>query len=157
MRFDIDSRKETTLTPVGPDKPGGAVSLAVSPDGAQVAYVGPNLVVAPAAGGPAREVVRFRGPSQNQEFNDGLGVAWSPDQRYLFFVSPVGANLEKSAIWRVPLTGGEAVNVGISMQGRFRALRVRPDGRQIAFDSVVDALSEIWALENFLPKVHVTK
>jgi len=64
----------------------------------------------------------------------------------VFFVKP---NIP--AIWRVPAAGGEAENIGISMN-RIRALRMHPDGRRITFDSVIDAPSELWVLENFLPK-----
>jgi Tol biopolymer transport system component len=144
VRFDIDSRHETRLTPPGDS---AYLSLAVSPDGAQVAYVGAELlVVAPSAGGKPREVARFSGESSPRERADGLGLAWSPDQRCLFYVRP-----EIRAIWRVPLAGGEPENIGVSMN-RLRTLRVHPDGRRITFDSVIDAPSELWVLENFLPK-----
>jgi Tol biopolymer transport system component len=158
VRFDIDSRRATKLTPVG-----RRVALAVSPDGTQIAYLGSGsdhpedsilagLLVAPATGGEPRVVANFSGNSTQREMNEGLGLAWSPDQRYLFFVRPEGDTGDGSkAVWRVPLAGGEAENIGISMN-RIRALRVHPDGRRIAFDSVVDARSEVWALENFLPK-----
>jgi Tol biopolymer transport system component len=158
VRFDLDSRRATKLTPVGP-----RVALAVSPDGTQIAYLGTGadlpeqstfaaLVVAPATGGEARAVADFSGNSTARQRDDGLGLAWSPDQRYLFYVRPEGDTGDGSkAVWRVPLAGGEAENIGISMN-RIRALRVHPDGRQIAFDSVVDPRSEVWVLENFLPK-----
>jgi Tol biopolymer transport system component len=109
--------------------------------------------VAPATGGQPRVVARgFTGNSDPWERADGLGLAWSPDQQYLCFVKPEGdTKTDNEVIWRVPVAGGEPQNIGISASGRIRALRVRPDGRQIAFDSVVDAGSEIWALENFLP------
>jgi Tol biopolymer transport system component len=155
VRFDLDSRRETKLTPVS-----DGVSLAVSPDGTLVAYLlatqaagrAGSVVVAPAAGGESREVLRFSNESRTdaslvpRHVEEGLGLAWSPDQRYLFFVRP-----RISAIWRVPVADGEAQNIGVSMNG-IGALRIHPDGRRIAFDSVVDAPSEVWVLENFLPK-----
>jgi Tol biopolymer transport system component len=158
VRFEIDSRRATRLTPVG-----ARVALAVSPDGTQIAYLGTGrdwpgdsslaaLVVAPATGGEPRPVADFSGNSTMRERDEGLGLAWSPDQRYLFFVRPEGATGDGSkAVWRVPLAGGEAENIGISMN-RIRTLRMHPDGRRIAFDSVVDPRSEVWVLENFLPK-----
>jgi Tol biopolymer transport system component len=143
VRFDLDSRRETRLPPVG----GRSLSLAVSPDGSQIAYLsGASLVTAPAVGGEPRQLVRFPGGSKLVERQEGLGLAWSPDQRHVFFVKP---NIP--AIWRVPAAGGEAENIGISMN-RIRALRMHPDGRRITFDSVIDAPSELWVLENFLPK-----
>ena len=102
--------------------------------------------MAPSTGGEPRELVRFSGESSPRERLDGLGLAWSPDQRHLFFIRP-----ETRAIERVPLAGGPAENIGISI-GRIRTLRIHPDGRRITFDSVIDATSELWALENFLPK-----
>jgi hypothetical protein len=33
-----------------------------------------------------------------------------------------------------------------------RDVGARADGRRIAFDSVIDPRSEVWVLENFLPK-----
>jgi Tol biopolymer transport system component len=156
VRFDIDSRHTTKLTPVG-----SRVALAVSPDGRQIAYLGMGkgdvvlaaLVVAPSTGGQPRAVADFSDKNSTpRDRDDGLGLAWSPDQRHLFFVRPEGDTGDGSkAVWRVPLTGGEAENIGISMN-RIRALRMHPDGRRIAFDSVVDPLSEVWVLENFLPK-----
>jgi Tol biopolymer transport system component len=151
IRFDIDSRRATRLTPVGE-----RVALAVSPDGSQVGYLATGgdaaLVVAPATGGEPRVVAHFSGNSIARESNDGLGLAWSPDQRYLFFVRPEGDTGDGSkAVWRVPVAGGEAENIGISMN-RIRALRMHPKEGRIVFDSVVDPRSEVWVLENFLPK-----
>jgi len=34
---------------------------------------------------------------------------------------------------------------------------MHPDGRRITFDSVIDATSEVWALENFLPKARAAR
>jgi Tol biopolymer transport system component len=152
VRFDVDSRRETRLTPLGSasEHDNQPWSLAVSPDGAQIAFLSPGrVVVLPAAGGEPRELVRLAGSSDPYERVDGLGgLAWSPDQRYLFFVKP-----DIRAIWRVSLAGGEAENV-LSSKGRIRALRMHPDGRRLAFD-LVDNPSELWVLENFLPRTAV--
>ncbi len=149
VRFDIDGRRETRLTPVGNSAKEWhrSLALAISPDGAQIAYLSPEgVVVAPAAGGEPRELVHLSGASDPYERVDGLGgLTWSLDQRYLFFVKP-----DIRAIWRVPLAGGEAENI-LTSKSRIRALRMHPDGRRLAFD-MVDAPSELWVLEDFLPK-----
>jgi Tol biopolymer transport system component len=151
VRFDIDSRRETRLTPF--DRSPQPVSLAVSPDGAQLAYLSTrSVVVAPSTGGEHRTVAQGWSNSTALDRDDGLGLAWSPDQRYLFFVKPEGDTGDGSkAVWRVPVAGGEPENIGISLN-RIRHLRMHPDGRRILFDGVVDPGSEVWALENFLPK-----
>ena len=146
VSVDLQSGRATRLTPVA-----SRLSLALSPDASTVAYVGAgSLGVAPAGGGEARQLAGFSESSYARERADGLGLAWSADQRHVFFVQP---NIR--AIWRVPSAGGEAEKVWVS-PNRIRALRVHPDGSRIAFDSVVDAW-ELWALENFLPNSRVSR
>jgi Tol biopolymer transport system component len=145
VSVDLQSGRATRLTPVA-----NRLSLALSPDASKVAYVGAGLGVAPASGGEARQLVGFSESSYARERTDGFGLAWSTDQRYLFFVQP---NI--NAIWRVSSAGGEAEKVWVS-PNRIRALRMHPDGSRIAFDSVVDAW-ELWALENFLPNPRGSK
>ena len=102
-------------------------------------------------------MARFSSHSNVRERNKGLGLAWSPDQRYLFFVKPEGGSGDGSkAVWRVPLAGGEAENIGISMN-RIRGLQIHPDGRRLTFDSAISAPQEVWVLENFLPKTTASK
>ena len=114
LRFEIESHRQTELA-IGVY----LGSLAVSPDGALLAYTvrksGRSVQVMPAAGGESREVSRTH-------------------------ATPLA----------VPITGGAPENMGISMN-LIRFPRVHPDGRQIAFDSVVDT-SELWTLDKFLPK-----
>ena len=146
VRFDLESRRETIL------KRGQLVSprVAVSPDGAEVAYLVKNpsssrveIEVMPAGGGEPRQV--FLGTSRSGD--DPLeGLTWTPDQRSLLFVR-TGAR--PFSLWRVAATGGEPENMGIS---GLLTPRVHPDGRRIAFEVREDLPSSVWTLENFLPK-----
>ncbi len=149
VRFDIDSRHETVL------KSGGAfMSLALSPDGTQLASARPGregglIEVMPAAGGETRQVFLATG---------GVGLntlAWSPDQRYLVFVRP-GENAS-NVLWRVPVAGGEPEPMGISMTGQLKSPHVHPDGRRMTFGSFEIGASEVWTLENFLPARNATR
>ncbi len=149
--FDMDSRGITELPKVriGPRGLGETVAVALSPDGAQVAYsTNSALFVVSATGGPPRQVVR-NGGAGVLEREDGMGVTWSADQRHLFYVQATRNDI--GGIMRVPLIGGEPQNIGVSLN-RIRHLQMHPDGRRITFDSVIDAPDEVWALENFLPK-----
>lgn len=149
VRFDIDSRRETVLK-------GGQLffSLALSPDGTQLASARNDegsfyLEVMPAAGGETREVFHATG---------GLNpnaLAWSPDQRYLLFVR--GGATGSNVLWRIPVAGGEPEQVGISMTGQIMYPHVHPDGRWITFGLFETGASEVWALENFLPKARAAR
>jgi hypothetical protein len=53
------------------------------------------------------------------------------------------------------VTGGAPQRVGVSTSGRFKTPRVQPGGRKIVYETIEGSLwenSELWALENFLPK-----
>jgi Tol biopolymer transport system component len=143
-RFDLESRRETVL------KRGQLTALAVSPDGARLAYVVVNplssrqeIEIVSAAGGEPRSV------SLGDMGNGPLGgLAFSPDQGSLFFV-------RAGQLWRVAVTGGEPDRTGIA--GIETTPHVHPDGRQIAFEKRETPPFELWALENFLPKPRATK
>ena len=151
MRFDVETRRESELKSVstsGSDI-SEIVSLAVSPDGLQVAMVvlGGIVEVMPAAGGRSREV--FRPAANSDQFTGALrhALAWTPDQRFLLWVQG-----DDRSLWKVPVAGGQAEKVGIPMESP-KNLAVHPDGRQLVFDAATEEPTrEIWALENFLSR-----
>jgi Tol biopolymer transport system component len=166
MRFDIDRRRAVELTRTRADSGGEGgqhlfKSLAVSPDGARLAYAhGEWLSVIPAAGGEPRRIFR-------RALDDGYAfsrweLAWSADQRYLLFASDKDdAGLERGGdrLWRVPVGGGEREATGLSSTDGAVAsyLAVHPNGHRITFVKREDRSWELWALENFLPKTGAVK
>ncbi len=184
MRFDIDSRRETEVT----SAPEGYfyTSLAISPDGAQLAYllstkvvpsapglpgVLDQLGVVPVGGGQPREVFRdgtvtiagkvLRMASSDERYNT---LAWTPDQRYLLFVMQ-GTAYESGILfvhhmrelWRVPVAGGEPEPTGVSVKGDLYYPGMSPDGHQLTFGLDEPHPDELWALENFLPTATTKK
>ena len=155
MRFDLDSRRETELKADNH----GFVSLTVSPDGKQLVYlvsvrpVASYLAMMPSAGGESREVFRGSPWMDGSRFNT---LAWTPDQRYLLFVRGVAGD-GPNVLWRVPVTGGQPEQMGLSVMGRITSPQVHPDGRRIFFSMNENSGNELWALENFLPKTVAAK
>ena len=155
VRFDLDTRRETELK-----KGEWFISVAVSPDSKQLAYlvsVRPGassyLGVIPTAGGASREV--FRGAPWMDGSRYGA-LTWTPDQRYLMFVRGGVGNSSPNVAWRVPVTGGPAEQIGVSMNGRIKVPQVHPDGRRLVFGMTDTTPNELWTLENFLPKLAST-
>ena len=152
MRFRIEQRQATELKDVTFPNGLEIVSLAVSPDGTQVALtlLGCVVEVMQAGGGPSREVFRSSIPAEN---TGALrqALTWTPDGRFLLFARG------DSSLWRVPASGGRAERVELDMRVKTPALH--PDGKRLAFVGLPALLSDgrpprasVSALENFLPR-----
>ena len=148
MSFDVETRRETEL------KSGEHfMAVAVSPDGKQVAYLvqtpGPAsyLAVMPAGGGASREVYRGSPRVDGSRYR----LAWTPDQRYLLFVRGSVSGNGPDVLWRIPVSGGSAEPMGLSMPV-IGSPQIHPDGKRIYFSSNTRGPNEVWALENFLPQ-----
>jgi Tol biopolymer transport system component len=167
MRLDLKTRQEQELR-----RNEWFLSVAISPDGNELAYLknertaeqrakgeAPGfLEVIPSRGGEPRRVFRapiWYGPSRNNT------LAWAPNQQSLVAVQDDGV------LWRFPLDGGSPQSMGISAQNyrfgtapsqpappgdrRVKSPAIHPDGRTLAF-AVAEVLGrEIWSLENVLP------
>jgi len=124
------------------------LSPAISRDGKQVAYVmagqqGVEILVTDAQGGESRRIF------SSERFDNPFNIlSWTPDGRHILI-----AKEEQSAftIWRVPVAGGQPERIGGPMNVRIKGIQVHPDNRTIFFTGIAGS-SEIWALENFLPR-----
>jgi len=90
------------------------------------------------------------------KLDDALGIAvvtWMPDSRSLQMAR--GLSPQKAERWVVPIDGGTPSLLGTFERGDLfrRPFRLHPDGKTIAFETQAPRRpSEVWALENFLPK-----
>ena len=149
-RLDVETHEERVLYEESPDSvPNG---MAMSRDGRWLllAYYRRSdkafhLVVVPAAGGPARELLE---PSPERFALGGL----SPDGRQVFFVRVTRDAEERhlGEILVLPFEGGSPRSLGVRMYA-LRDLRVSPTGDYLSF-TVGYPDKEIWVFENFLSK-----
>jgi Tol biopolymer transport system component len=123
----------------------------LSPDGRFLAFrtstgqTGPILMVIPASGGEPKEVFRI----SNAAINTAYGLAWSADGRYLYYSWRKDRG-GQADLWRIPVAGGTPQPMGVNMN--VDGISVHPDGRQIVFHTLPRRQSQVWALENFLPR-----
>jgi Tol biopolymer transport system component len=148
-RFDLDTRQAAVLREVVPFFPQktSISSPAISRDGKRVAFVESTvdgrrseILVTNVTGSETRVIFR----SATDEIDRYNALAWAADDRHILFVM-------LQSIWRVPVNGGEAERLGMSMKARIKGPQMHPDGRTIFFTAVGDGTGDqIWALENFL-------
>lgn len=132
--------------------------VAASPDGKSLAFGSATrqgqatirAVYFQAANGAPRELFRVVPPERV------VVQMWTPDNEDVLFTkykAGEAASAVPHQLWRVPATGGEAVDTGIRIPGYtqpyFTALS--PDGRTLAY-TVGQVSAEQWVMEHFLPR-----
>jgi Tol biopolymer transport system component len=148
IRRDLSTGMEHTIlhTP-GSDR---MMTIAPSPDGTRVAVLSfdegrqrPVLSVVPAAGGPTRALY------EAEDLAWFSLLDWTPDSGAILFGRNGSPEPGKIGVWRVPAEGGDPSSLALAMEG-LRDLRLRSDGRRLAFTAGVDK-GDVWMMENFLP------
>jgi Tol biopolymer transport system component len=89
-------------------------------------------------GGDPKEVARVEKAVARE------GLAWTPDGRYLLFVTG-------DELFRVTAEGGEPQSTGLSAKG-LSLITPHPDGSGVAYTVGQYFRIDIWTLENFLKK-----
>ena len=155
MVLDLNSGKEQELYRF--PKFALRVRMALSPDGRRLAFLNNDqnavriLRIMPAAGGVAKETWNF---GKAEPGAPGQSLAWTADGRFILVSQHDRADARNWELWRVPVEGGKPEKMGLEMRWGIAPITVHPDGRQIAFGSkqTADTASEVWVMENFLPK-----
>lgn len=150
MERDLASGTERELirTPSG----GGNSPFSLSPDGRSIAVISTSssLLVVPSKGGEARTLFRTSPP---EWLMPAGALAWTADSRAVLVV-------KVNKLWEVPIDGRQPRELDIDVSDWLtgEGFRLSPDGRHIAFVGNAGGTgSEIWALENFLPRVNAGK
>ena len=137
--------------------------IALSPDGRWLCFENAgrdgvrSLRIMPALGGKAREIWNFG--KTKRGVPGAPQLTWTPDGRYIVFSAPEPSDLRIWDLWRIPVEGGKPEKMGLQKMWGITSLTIRPDGRRIAFANRGGSSSEsqLWVLENFLPKAVASK
>ena len=153
VAHDLRSGRETVVI-----EKRGLFAVAVSPDGQKllIAAWGESdqaLLVMPASGGEARELLRIGGEKEVAFWG---APWWTHDGRSIAFMKGTkGTAPNQWELWRIAVEGGEPQRLGL-IPIRFRDARLHPDGRRVAtMDAKVNF--ELWVMENFLPSAKAAK
>lgn len=168
VAFNLETRLKTVLLPTESGTDDRIGSIAVSPDGKEVAYRTQAedahvFKILPVSGGEPREVFRYPAGGGLERFN---ALSWTPDQRHLLFVKEKERESDSRcsgdsptcvhSIFRIDIARGEAERLGGDLRVNMKNPQLHPDGRSIYFSGMgVD--DELWVLENFLPTQTASK
>ena len=161
---NMDSNQEKNLYSLENSMGAQGLNFALSPDGQLLALAsfvkqGPpiklfhQILIVPVQGGESKELF------SNQDLKQYPLIDWTPDGKFLLF-SNSHFRGRPSAVWRIPANGGQAIELSQPQPMMYgvlwSSLDVHPDGKRIAFDCF-EYRHEVWAMENFLPKMSGAK
>jgi RNA polymerase sigma factor (sigma-70 family) len=153
VALNLETRKERELYSGG--KPWGF--LAVSPDGRQLAFRDKDevLKVIPTEGGEPRTLLDKKDLNL-REIGFLTPFAWTPDGRYLLFVTGTLNEQPGSTVqlWRVSVEGDMPQKL-LEEREMLHPLYIypsslHPDGRRIAFQRGENLHRDFWVMENLL-------
>jgi hypothetical protein len=85
-------------------------------------------------------------------------VAWGPGMQWVLAMRRMADSSQANELWRIPLDGGAPQKLEVDPSARipfFNGISIAPDGKRLAYtvtETTTAHASEIWALENFLPR-----
>jgi Tol biopolymer transport system component len=119
----------------------------LSPDGQEAAFQKDGTIyTVPLSGGEPRKL--YSGLTHYYV------LRWTWDGRYIIAQAldeKSGEFLQISEIWRIPVKGGTPLKLDLSVP-KMDFFALHPDNRRFAFSVNEGSKSELWVLENFLPK-----
>jgi len=130
-------------------------SFSLSPDGQWLALTlsgsgAFRLVLLSTESGETSEVHTFK---KGIWLRGNPTVVWTTDGNYLLLsVRDSNEDSDSYELWRIAADGGEPEKLGLKIDNPFQGLSVHPDGQHITFSTTARDVSEVWVMENFLPK-----
>jgi Tol biopolymer transport system component len=155
-RFDLKSGQQANL--YSPSGRSNVTGLTLSPDGKMLAIMLNTRVGEPrtqqlAVIGSDGTGFRILLQSEQQPLVPVVGLGWSPDNRWVYFVK---IKEPESELWRVPVNGGVPENTGFTAVG-LRHIDISSDGSHLAFTAGRRVNPELWAIDNLLSTARPAK
>lgn len=104
------------------------------------------------SGEDSRVLCELAGSEALENLLPDVGMAWTQDSKHVVFVKGKAEDPRARSLWRVSVMDGVQENLGLEME-ELRQPTISPDGQHIAF-TAGGTKSEVWVMENFLPKDH---
>jgi Tol biopolymer transport system component len=149
---NLETGEESEVVKIAPTLMG----YDLSPDGREVVFQVNHIVkIMPINGGEPREL--FSGLAKNMSGWWEYDLKWTRDGRFIIaracnFQEDHGQIFFKGTeIWRIPSQGGTAVKLDLAVPN-MTSFALHPDNRRFAFSVNEESKSELWVMENFLPK-----
>jgi len=136
---NLDTGEESEVVNVGT---GGTAQMyyGLSPDGREVVFQKDStLNIVSLNGGEPREI--FRGSLAPSRY---YYLSWTRDGRFIIVRA-------RGTLWRVPAQGGTALKLDLSIP-KMEFFALHPDNSHFAITVNEGSKSELWVMENFLPK-----
>jgi Tol biopolymer transport system component len=157
---DLESGKERIIF-TAPDPEEQTYGIGLSPDGRILAGFLFRKASPPQR--PQPQARLFRVGVDGKDFRElysfpaGPGqlfqeIEWSADGKYLFFMQPRAAGVQRWKVLRISSEGGEPRETGLELSGptTTASFDISPDGKQVAYATEQPRSSEMWELQNVL-------
>jgi len=139
-------------------------NLSISPDGRFLALTEEqkaegktirNIVLLAVDGGGETSPKRLKLEPDQPGLNI-FRLAWAKDGRSLLYTVPrsAGDEIDHYELWNVPVDGGVARKIEFPRGELVNSFSFHPASRRLVYASSPGESFEIWALENFLPKIN---
>jgi len=129
MKRNLDTGEESEVVKIK------GMNYDLSPDGREVVFQKDSTIkIVSLNGGEPREI--FRGKAADNR--------WTRDGRYIIVRA-------RGTLWRVPAQGGTPLKLDLVVP-KMMLFTLHPDNRRFAFFVIEESKSELWVMENFLPK-----
>lgn len=148
----LDTGEVSEVVKVAPTRTG----YDLSPDGREVVFqMDHTIKIVSLSGGEPREL--FRDLEKNTSEWWEYDLRWTRDGRYIIArsttqqVDQSHIFMSGSEIWRIPVQGGTPLKLDLSIPNMV-SFALRPDNRHFAVSVNEGTKSELYVIENFLPK-----
>jgi Tol biopolymer transport system component len=136
-KLDLETGRESEIIK-------SAFSYDISPDGKEAVFSSKDVIkTIPLNGGEPK--VLCSGLAKYYK------LRWTGDGRNIIARAISNYDYEPSKIWRIPVQDGNSLQLGISIP-KMISFALNPDNKNFVYSVSEESKSELWEMENFLPK-----